>query len=223
MLKKIVFAIIVLVAISAAILYVIPWGNYESNIQKTEILETTVQTDSTGQVVASMDLIEGDYFMKTGEDFIGEILFDIDGLKNTRGAYEKFEVSLTVPDDYTSSTLDVIIDAGSVNTNNSMRDESLVSDEFFDVKKYPEIRYSGKAVELSDTAYVAKGELTLMASTKSLDVPFKHLGSGTYDDGRVFEAFEGVFTFDRTQYGMKEEGGVGNDVKISFYCELVVR
>lgn len=219
--KKYIFAGIMVLVITAAIIYVVPWGNYESQLDKSELTENSEEKDSSGQTIPSLDQIEGHFTLDTAHKNKAEILFEIDGLKDTKGAYEKFDIQFDIAEDYTNSKLNVVIDAGSVNTNNSMRDESLVSDEFFDVQQYPTIEYHANEIAVTDTGYVAKGNLTLMATTKELEFPFKHLGNGTYDNEIPFEAFEGTFVFDRTEYGMPEEGGVGNLVTIHFYCELV--
>ena len=69
------------------------------------------------------------------------------------------------------------------------------------------------------TVILDRGKLSLDCNTKTLELPFKHLGSGE-KNGLLFEAFEGGVTFDRTQYGQEEASGAGNEVTISFYCEL---
>jgi hypothetical protein len=49
----------------------------------------------------------------------------------------------------------------------------LRSNEFFDVEKYPTATYTIKEVKQEANAYTFIGDLTLMASTKELIVPFE--------------------------------------------------
>ncbi|MFT5821576.1 MAG: polyisoprenoid-binding protein YceI [Crocinitomix sp.] len=220
MIKKIIIGIIVLVVIGVAVFLLVPWGEYESKLEKSDV-ETEVAVDSTGNEVPSLSLIQGEYSTNIVETQ-AELLFDVDGLKQTKGAFERFVIDFTIGEDYHQSTLSVNIESASLNTGNGMRDEHLVDPDFFDVEKYPSITFLSTSIEDGDTSYVAKGDLTLLSNTKPIDVPFKHLGNGTNKTGQAFEAFEGSFVFDRVEYGMEEVSGAGNVVTVDFYCELML-
>ena len=194
------------------------WGEYESDVVKSELSDTVEFSNDEENFPPSMDELEGIFTVEKGSG-TADILFYTDGLKSTKGGFKAFTISLEVPDDYKSSTLQVTIQTNSIDTGNEMRDEHLLEPEFFHASKYPEIEFISNELTLGDTSYIAKGELTLNGTTKELDVPFKHLGSGE-NESEIFEAFEGAFKIDRTAFGQQEESGVGNIVEISFYCEL---
>lgn len=217
--KKILIIAIVLFTGAAIAIYSVMSGEYKSDLTKSEVEETIefVQEDTIRPV--SMSLLLGDYYVKAGEKESAEILFTTDGLKTAKGAFKKFEINLSVPDDYHASTLDVIIETKSLTTGNSLRDEHLMEEDFFDANKYPKIEYHSTSLAAGDTSYIAIGELTLNGSTNDLNVPFLHTGKGNKDD-EAFEVFEGNFEFDRTEYGQEASSGVGNIVKVTFYCEL---
>jgi polyisoprenoid-binding protein YceI len=158
----------------------------------------------------------------SGENSQAELLFDVEGLKKTKGAFEKFSIDFDITEDYTRSTLVVEIESASINTGNTMRDEHLAEEDFFNVSNYSSINFSSSAIAQTDTGYVANGELTLLESSLPIDVPFKHLGNGKNKSDQSFEAFEGGFVFDRTEYGMEEVSGAGNVVTVTFYCELIL-
>lgn len=220
MLKKIIIIGIILITIGVGVFLMVPWGEYESKLDKSE-LEEVEAVDSTGNKVPTLSLIPGNYSVKSGENSQAEIVFDVDGLKSTKGGFEEFTVDFVIGDDYTQSILSVIIQTASINTGNGTRDEHLADADFFNTAKYPTIKFESKTVEVSDTGYVAIGDLTLIGNSKPLNLPFKHLGTGTNKQGVNFEAFEGNFTFDRVAYGMEEVSGAGNIVTINFYCELI--
>ena len=222
MIKKIIITAIILIAVAIAVFLLVPWGEYESTLEKSDIQEE-VAVDSTGEVIPSMSLIQGEFGVVSGENAQAEIIFDVEGLKKTKGAFEKFTIDFSITEDYTRSTLMVNIESASINTGNGMRDEHLLDVDFFNVVAFPEIDFSSSSIMLSDTAYIAQGELTLLETTKAIDVPFKHLGQGENKNGEAFEAFEGSFEFDRTEYGMEEVSGAGNVVTLSFYCELILK
>lgn len=220
MIKKIIIGIVVVTVIGVGVFFLVPWGEYESQLEKSDI-ETETAVDSTGNEVPSLSLIQGQYSTNIVETQ-AELLFDVDGLKQTKGAFERFTIDFTIGEDYHQSTLNVNIESASLNTGNGMRDEHLVDADFFDVEKYPSITFLSTSIEDGDTSYVAKGDLTLLSNTKPIDVPFKHLGNGTNKTGQAFEAFEGRFVFDRVEYGMEEVSGAGNVVTVDFYCELII-
>jgi polyisoprenoid-binding protein YceI len=217
MLKKVIIAAVILVIVGAVIIMVVPWGEYESDLKKTDLEETIEFTADTTDQNPSLDELEGVYKASAGET--AEILFNTDGLKTTKGGFTEFEISFEVLDDYKNSSLNVVIQTASINTGNGMRDEHLVEEDFFHAEKYPTITFTSSEVMLGDTSYVAIGEMTMNGVTNPLKVPFLHLGSGGEDT--MFEAFQGAFELDRTEFGQEEESGVGNIVKCDFYCELI--
>ena len=179
-----------------------------------------MQVDSLGEVKASLDELEGLYQIKSGEGVAAELLFTTDGLKNTKGAFEDFTVDFDISDEYTSSSLTITIQTKSINTGNSMRDKSLLEEDFFDEPLYPTIVFNSSAIKFTGGEYETEGKLTLNGSTNNLHFSFNHLAAGQNENGNAFEAFEGTFEFDRTKYGQEEVTGTGNVVVVSFYCEL---
>ncbi len=75
--------------------------------------------------------------------------------------------------DVTKSTVDVTIDAKTVNTGEEKRDQHLKSPDFFDVEKFPTITFKSKKVEADGTGKLKiTGDLTIHGVTKEtvLDV-----------------------------------------------------
>ena len=220
MMKKIIIAALILGAIGAGVFYYALSGEYESDLIKSDV-ETEVTVDSTGIEIPTLSLIQGNYHITSGTEAQAELLFFADGMKKAKGAFERFSIDFDIKEDYHQSILKVDIESASINSGNSMRDEHLLEEDFFNVEKFPTISFESTSIADGDTSYVAKGNLTLMNQTKTIDVPFKHLGKGTNTNGEAFEAFEGSFVFDRVEYGMEEVTGAGNVVTINFYCELL--
>lgn len=220
MLKKLLILGFIVAAGGIAFFFYITSGEYESQLEKSEIIQEEAQLDSLGKLKASLDELEGLYQVKSGKGVAAELLFTTDGLKNTKGAFEDFTIDFEIPDDFTSSSLNIIIETKSINTGNAMRDESLLEEDFFNEPLYPQIEYKSKSISFVQGQYEAQGKLTLNGTTKELNLPFEHLGKGENENGDDFEAFEGSFEFDKTKYGQEEVKGTGNTVTITFYCEL---
>src|SRR5262245_38023276 len=96
------------------------------------------------------------------------------------GQFNKFEGKMTVDrDDWTKSSVQVTIDAASINTNEPARDKHLRSDAFFDVAKNPKITFQSTSVKQTapDKLQVA-GNLTIRGVTKPVTLDVDVLGFG---------------------------------------------
>lgn len=221
MIKKIIIVTVGLIAFTIIFIFLMDWGSVKSNVKKTIINKTdsTSTTISETLDLSQMPVASYSASTKSGDNL--ELLFNIDGLKKTTGRFNDFSVNLKVDSVWQKSSLKVNINASSIYTDNKMRDESLVSDEFFDVKTYPLITYVSDSIVKADTTLMAYGQLTLMGQTNRLKFPFKYYGFTKNNSGLFVYVFEGQFNFDRTHYGMPHEKGVGDIVHISFYVDLM--
>jgi polyisoprenoid-binding protein YceI len=225
--KRILIAGVLLAIATVVVIFAIPWGEYESTLEKTDLqeaIEYDSSEDAESNQPPSLEELQGNsYTITAGENVPAEIIFDVEGLKKTKGGFTEFTITFDVPEDFKQAALMVDIKTASINTGNTMRDEHLVEEDYFHAEKYPSITYISNEVIMGDTSYVALGELTMNGTTGPLEVPFLHLGKGEYDDGETFEAFQGYLEIDRTKFGQEEETGIGNIVKTNFYCELKLK
>jgi polyisoprenoid-binding protein YceI len=92
------------------------------------------------------------------------------GVSTVRGAFTK--VTGTVkhdPADPTKDSIDVTIDANSVDTRVEMRDNDLRSARFFDVQKYPTMTFHSKSVKVSGAGKLQiTADLTIHGVTKEV-------------------------------------------------------
>lgn len=76
-----------------------------------------------------------------------------------------------------NSSVEVRIDVSSIDTRNEDRDAHLMSADFFDAEKYPEMVFESDWVErLGPNELVAHGRLTIKGRTRKLDLPITILG-----------------------------------------------
>lgn len=95
--------------------------------------------------------------------------FSVDGsFKNLQGNV-KFD-----PNNPAAAIFMVTVDAVTVNTDNSSRDNHLRKEEYFDAAKYPKISFLSDKVEKTTTAgsYIVKGKFTVKGISKSISIPF---------------------------------------------------
>jgi polyisoprenoid-binding protein YceI len=90
------------------------------------------------------------------------------GISTIRGAFTKVSGDVNyVPSDHSKSSVEVTIDASSVDTRVTMRDNDLRSERFLDVAKYPAITFKSKRVSSPGPGRLTiLGDLTIYGVTQ---------------------------------------------------------
>ena len=120
------------------------------------------------------------------------------------GNFREFSGTIDVDlEDPEEMTTEAVIVAKSIDTRNEKRDEHLRSPDFFDVAKFPELRFKTTKVEPSgkDTAKVT-GELTIRGVTRTVTMDAKFLGKGKGMQGETRTGWKGMTTINRKDYGL---------------------
>jgi polyisoprenoid-binding protein YceI len=145
-------------------------------------------------------------------------------LAKVNGRFTKFSGLVKVDaKDISKSTVEVTIEAASINTDVEARDNHLRSDAFFDVAKYPTITFKSTAVkEVAKGKLEVTGDFTLHGVTKRITFPISNAGTGPgMQPGAVVAGFvDGALTINRNDYGIKTfPGALGDDVSIALNVE----
>ena len=127
------------------------------------------------------------------------------------------------------SKIFIQIDAKTINTQSKMRDEHLAGPDFFDVAKYPKITFEASEIVKDSTmgvySYIAKGNLTMKGVTKPTEIKFNYMGyeMKDYKEHGKFNiaGFEGKGVVKRTDFGIGEGGGLGENVTIDITLEVM--
>lgn len=125
------------------------------------------------------------------------------------GRFNNFEGSFTydekAPED---SSVKVVVDAASIDTNNAKRDKHLRSKDFFEVDKYPKAEFVSRSFEpTGDKTAVLKGELTMHGVTRPVTIDVTELGSGADPWGGFRRGFEGTTTLKLADYNINFDLG----------------
>jgi len=211
--------------IAIGVVFFIPWGNAESEVEKSEVEPSAETVETANEIVLNdMSEITGAYVSQENLDKVtSEIMFHITGPQDATGSFKKFTINFNSDSDYTKASISVVIDPLSVYTANKMRDESIKGEGFFESKDFPEIVFSSNQIAIGDTSYIALGTLSMLGVEKEIKVNFTYKGKGETEEGRDIIIFQGEFTLDRTDHGMEETTGIGNNVDVSFYTELIIK
>lgn len=151
------------------------------------------------------------------------------GVGTVEGRFDKLSGTLEYdPTNIGASAVRVRIDAASINTNHSSRDEHLRSADFLDTRTYPEITFESTEVTKSKHNELRiAGNLSLHGVTRPV-VLLAKFGGATMDmEGKKRVAFATSVSINRKDYGItwnRMIGGsmlVGQMVQISLSIEGV--
>ena len=144
-----------------------------------------------------------------------------------RGSFDTFEGSGTIDGaDITKSSVNVTIDANSINTGNADRDAHLRSNDFFGSDEHPEIVFVSTSVAKTGSDSIdITGDLSIRGVTKSITIPFTFEGAATDPFGNVRAGFEGKVVVNRKDFGIEwnaalETGGVLVSEKVTLEFEI---
>ena len=152
-------------------------------------------------------------------------------ISTVRGAFTKVNGTIQLDDkDISKSSVEVTIDADSVDTRVPNRDKDLRSDHFFDVQKYPTITFKSTKVEQVEPGKLkVTGDLTIHGVTKPVVLDVEGPTGAVKDPwGNQRAAANATTKINRQDYGVKwnatmDGGGVvvGDDVAITIDVEMV--
>ena len=127
------------------------------------------------------------------------IKFGVESSVSIKGIFEKWNTSIQFSSrDVRSATLDIQIEAASVNTGSHMKDNKLKGKDFFNVKESPLITFkSTKIVQSGPNTFDVEGDFTIRGVTKTEKLTFTSEGKGSPSG-----SLDGTMAFDRKDYGM---------------------
>ena len=105
--------------------------------------------------------------------------------------------------DLASSSVQVTVDAASIETHQPDRDAHLRSADFFDGAAHPTITFrSTEARRLAGDRVAVAGDLTIKGITGSIELEFTYHGAGTDPYGQLRLGFTGTGTVSRRAWGL---------------------
>jgi polyisoprenoid-binding protein YceI len=130
--------------------------------------------------------------------------------------------------DLTRSSVDVRIEAASIDTQVADRDAHLRSADFLDAAKHPEIRFTSRRIERDGEGYRVVGDLDLHGVVREVTLAAEFAGLGKDPWGNTRAGFSAKAALDRRDFGLVwnaalETGGVlvGEKVEIAIELEAV--
>jgi len=149
-------------------------------------------------------------------------------ISKVRGRFSDISGSVTTDGTPEGSRIEAEIGTASITTNDAGRDTHLRSGDFFDVEKYPKIRFVSTGVKSTGSdEFVVTGDLTIRGVTRPVDMNVTSEGLTRDPWGNDRAGFSGTLKIDRREFGLTwnqalEAGGVmvSNEVKLTIDVEL---
>ncbi|MBV8864593.1 MAG: YceI family protein, partial [Acidobacteriaceae bacterium] len=141
------------------------------------------------------------------------------GISTVRGTFTKLSGTVQYDaSDPAKSSIDVTIDAASIDSRVEKRDNDLRSDHFLDVQKYPALTFKSKRIESAGPDKLkATGDLTIHGVTKEVVLNIDGPSQPVKDPrGNMHMGASASTTINRTDFGITgAQGMVGKDVNIT--------
>jgi polyisoprenoid-binding protein YceI len=148
-------------------------------------------------------------------------------VSKVRGRFNKWSGTLLIDEaDLGASSVEVQIDAASVDTSEPKRDEHLRSADFFDVEKFPHLTFKSTGVEKNgDDRLRVAGDLTLHGITRPVVLDVERGGSVRDPWGLQRTGFTITTSIDRKDFGVTfnqalDHGGLALGEKVSISIDI---
>ena len=150
-------------------------------------------------------------------------------VSKVRGNFSDFAGSTTIDGaNLAASSVEVTIQAGSIDTKNADRDGHLVSADFLDVENFPTLTFTSTNVAVNGADVTITGDLTIHGVTRSVTVEFEYIGTSLDPFGFTRVGFEGTAKISRKDFSLVwnaalETGGVlvGDEITLVLDVEAV--
>jgi polyisoprenoid-binding protein YceI len=151
-------------------------------------------------------------------------------IAKVRGEFMKYDINVDFDKEApTNTTVDVRIDAASINTRDPQRDAHLRSPDFLNAEVYPFLIFKSKRVEQTDANHGRLiGDLNIRDLTREVVLDVEYAGLAKSPWGTMSAGFSASTTINRKDWGLTwnqalETGGwlVGDQINIEVEVELV--
>jgi polyisoprenoid-binding protein YceI len=144
------------------------------------------------------------------------------GFSTQRGRFNKTSGRIVLDHQAGTGSVDIVIDAASVDTGLDKLEEHLRAEDFFHVEKYPTLTFKSRTVKFNaDKPAAVEGELTLLGVTRPVTLTVSAFNCGVHPiNKKDVCGADVVATIRRSEFGMtKYVPAVGDEVKLFIQVE----
>ena len=194
-------------------------------------MKTIVTSLLTLVIVLSTSLVFGAVRSWDVDKAHSAIYFTVDHIfSKTRGHFNEFDIKVNFdPAQLDQSSFVFTIKVDSIDTNITKRDKHLLSADFFESSKFPEMTFTSKKItDAGNGMFEVAGTLTVKDKDYDLTLPLKLVGVTEHPakKGTEVAGFDGTVVIDRLSHGVGtgkfyEMGVVGKEVEILVTLEVL--
>jgi len=147
-------------------------------------------------------------------------------VSKVRGRFTSFTAGFSTAANPLESTVSATIDATSIDTHNSMRDDHIRSADFFDAANHPTIVFASTGIRFEDGEFLLDGELTIRGNTRPITLALDSPAFGPGPQGGTKAGFSASAEIDRHDFGVSFNGPIpgggmtlGNKVQLTLDIE----
>ncbi|MBK9178839.1 MAG: YceI family protein [Acidimicrobiales bacterium] len=194
-------------------------------------MSTSTSTSAATRTVDGVELpVAGTWAIDPSHSTVGFVVRHL-MVGRTRGRFGAFDGVVTVAEDPTASSVEVTIDAASIDTRDETRDGHLRSPDFFDVERHPSLTFeSTGVVPVGAGRWSVTGTLTIRGEARPVTLDVEYEGTEVDPWGNQRAAFTARTEVDREAWGLTwnqalETGGVlvGKKARIELEVEAVLQ
>jgi polyisoprenoid-binding protein YceI len=148
------------------------------------------------------------------------------GLSNFYGVFNEFAGEVVHDEsDPANSSIELVVQAESVDSRSGDRDKHLRNPDFFNAREFPEITFKSTSITAAGDGYEVTGDLTLRGVTKEITAQAEVVGAGETPFGDYRMGFEARFTIDADDFEMayrrKMPDALGKDIEMLVSLETI--
>lgn len=129
-------------------------------------------------------------------------------VSKVRGRFDRFEGTIVTADDPVQSSVEAVINAASINTNQEQRDAHVRSADFLDVDNHPEITFRSLAVRPAGDNFLVDGDLTVRGVTKPITLELEVNGFTPDPYGGTRAGFTATTEINRQDFEVSYNGPI---------------
>jgi polyisoprenoid-binding protein YceI len=152
------------------------------------------------------------------------------GVSKVRGHFADYSGEIVTGENPLDSKVTATIQAASIDTKNSDRDNHIRNADFLDVQNHPTITFTSTSLETDGDDYVLHGDLTLHGTTKPVKLALELSGFGPDPYGGQRVGFSARTKVSRKEFGISfnavlETGSlvVSDNLDVTLEIEAVLR
>jgi polyisoprenoid-binding protein YceI len=129
-------------------------------------------------------------------------------VSKVRGRFTEIEASIVTTADPLESSVTATIQAGSIDTNNAMRDDHIRSADFFDAANHPTLSFASTGIRHLDGQFFIDGNLTIRGVTKPVTLQVETPEFGPNPQGGTKAGFSATTEVNRNDFGVSYNGPI---------------